>query len=97
MERAANSDRPSTDPTGPLGSFAERIAQLTRNKADPQAFLLELWAMLPAPGEPRRLATLLEFIKIDLEIHWQRGEPRRLEQCVERFPGWAPPLPCRRR
>src|SRR5258707_176183 len=38
---------------------------------------------LPPPGDPLRRPALIEMVKIDLERHWQRGQPVRLESYLK--------------
>src|SRR4051794_6910966 len=41
----------------------------------------------PHPGHPERLAILCELIRVDLEHRWESGQPPRLEDYREHFPG----------
>jgi eukaryotic-like serine/threonine-protein kinase len=43
-------------------------------------------AFVPAANHPFRLQVLEELVRIDLEHHWLRGEPRWLEDYFHRFP-----------
>jgi serine/threonine protein kinase len=43
-------------------------------------------AKLPPPGDPLRRPALIEMVKIDLERHWQRGQPVRLESYLKSLP-----------
>jgi hypothetical protein len=41
---------------------------------------------LPPPPDPRRLPTLVELVRIDLERQWERGRPVRVEEYLEAYP-----------
>src|SRR5438105_14074970 len=45
---------------------------------------------LPPPGQPLRLAALIELVKIDLERNWQRGRPLLLADYLARYPELGP-------
>jgi serine/threonine protein kinase len=51
--------------------------------ADPTA---DFARYLPPTGHPLYVAVLEELIRIDLEQHWLKGEPRWLEEYLHRFP-----------
>src|SRR5262245_30507973 len=46
----------------------------------------DLERFLPPVGHPLRDNVLCELIRVDLELGWERGAPRRLEHYRERFP-----------
>lgn len=46
----------------------------------------DLANFLPQTDHPLRLPVLEELVRIDLEHHWRRGEPRWLEDYFHRFP-----------
>src|SRR5205814_7487968 len=41
---------------------------------------------LPPPAHPLYVPVLEELVRIDLEQHWLRGEPRWLDDYLRRFP-----------
>jgi hypothetical protein len=41
---------------------------------------------LPPPDDPLRRPALIEMVKIDLERHWQHGQPVRLESYLKSLP-----------
>jgi predicted Ser/Thr protein kinase len=41
---------------------------------------------LPPAGDPRRLAALVEMVRIDLEHHWGQGRPVKVESYLRAFP-----------
>src|SRR5262245_2554024 len=45
---------------------------------------------LPPPGHPLRLPALVELIKVDLELNWQRGNRRRLADYLRLYPELGP-------
>jgi hypothetical protein len=51
--------------------------------ADPRA---DFAPFLPPPAHPLYVPVLEELVRIDLEQHWLRGEPRWLEDYIHRFP-----------
>src|SRR5947208_2652996 len=51
--------------------------------ADPAA---DFAPFLPPPAHPLYVSVLEELVRIDLEQHWLRGEPRWLEDYLSRFP-----------
>src|SRR3954453_4883074 len=51
--------------------------------ADPTA---DLTPYLPPAAHPLFVSVLEEMVRIDLEQHWLRGEPRWLEDYLHRFP-----------
>src|SRR5437763_11872279 len=51
--------------------------------ADPST---DLARFLPPPAHPLYVAVLEELVRIDLEQHWLRGEPRWLEHYLDRYP-----------
>jgi eukaryotic-like serine/threonine-protein kinase len=55
----------------------------TAYAADPDA---DFAAFVPPSQHPLRLPVLEELVRIDLEHHWLRGEPRWLEGYFHRFP-----------
>jgi serine/threonine protein kinase/Tfp pilus assembly protein PilF len=46
----------------------------------------DLAAFLPAPTHPHYRAVLCELVRVDLEYAWKGGQPRRLEEYLQRFP-----------
>jgi serine/threonine protein kinase/Flp pilus assembly protein TadD len=58
---------------------AYEAAQAERGEADLAAFL-------PGPSAPHYRDALRELVRVDLEYHWRRGRPRRLEDYQARFP-----------
>jgi serine/threonine protein kinase len=85
-----NAPPPSTDsvhaPT-PNAQWIEREKYVegfeSARAADPNA---DFAPFLPPSGHPLYIAVLEEMIRIDLEQHWLRGEPRWLEDYLPRFP-----------
>lgn len=63
-----------------LQDRAERLEALWREQGP-----VDLNLLLPPPGDPARLASLVELIKTDLEIRWRRDKGVRLEWYVEHF------------
>jgi eukaryotic-like serine/threonine-protein kinase len=55
----------------------------TAYAADPN---VDIDSFVPPPRHPFRLKVLEELVRIDLEHHWLRGEPRWLEDYFHRFP-----------
>ena len=53
--------------------------------------LAELVLSLPLAGDPLRLATLIELIKIDIERQWQNGQQLRVEDYLARYPELGTP------
>jgi eukaryotic-like serine/threonine-protein kinase len=51
--------------------------------ADPNA---DFVPFLPSPNHPLHVPVLEELVRIDLEQHWLRGDPRWLEDYLHRFP-----------
>jgi serine/threonine protein kinase len=51
--------------------------------ADPAA---DLALFVPPPDHPLHVPVLEELVRIDLEHHWLRGQPRWLEDYLRRFP-----------
>ena len=49
----------------------------------------EVDAFEPPSDHPDRLAILCELVRVDLEVRRDRGEPRRLEEYLARFPHLA--------
>ena len=47
---------------------------------------VELKAFLPEPGHPLYGSVLREVVRVDLEYHWARGQPRPLEDYRSSFP-----------
>jgi serine/threonine protein kinase/tetratricopeptide (TPR) repeat protein len=41
---------------------------------------------LPEPDHPHFRAVLIELIRVDLEVHWRRGQRKMLEEHLEEFP-----------
>ncbi len=48
-------------------------------------------AKLPPAGQPLRLPTLVEMVKIDLERQWRNGRPLRIEDYLNSFPELGTP------
>ena len=46
----------------------------------------DLKAFLPEPGHPLYGSVLREVVRVDLELHWARGQPRPLEDYRSSFP-----------
>ncbi len=71
----------------PSAQWIEREKYLeafeTARAADPAA---DLAAYLPPADHPLFLPVLEELIRIDLEHHWRRNQPRWLEDYLNRFP-----------
>jgi serine/threonine protein kinase len=55
----------------------------TAYAADPN---VDIDPFVPPPKHPFRLKVLEELVRIDLEHHWLRGEPRWLEDYFHRYP-----------
>jgi hypothetical protein len=51
-----------------------------------QADVVDLKRFVPAPESPLRSAALIELIKIDLQVHWQRRLSILLEDYLRDFP-----------
>jgi serine/threonine protein kinase len=49
----------------------------------------DLGDFLPAPAHPLYERALTELIRVDLEYHWNRGQARRLDHYLQRFPDLA--------
>jgi serine/threonine protein kinase len=47
---------------------------------------VELAQFLPPLEDPLRTPVLHELIRADLEVHWRRGQPIRVEEYLARFP-----------
>jgi serine/threonine protein kinase/formylglycine-generating enzyme required for sulfatase activity len=45
---------------------------------------------LPPPDDPLRVHALANLIRIDLEVHWQRGEKIQLKDYLDKFPEIGP-------
>jgi serine/threonine protein kinase/tetratricopeptide (TPR) repeat protein len=61
---------------------AYEAEQAERGEADLAAFL-------PAADNPLYRDALRELVRVDLEYHWRRGQPRRLDDYRARFPDLA--------
>src|SRR3954453_7356701 len=46
----------------------------------------DLSDFMPPTEHPARPSILCELVRVDLEYHWERGQPRRLEHFRDRFP-----------
>ena len=46
----------------------------------------EVAGFAPPTDHPDHLAILCELVRVDLELNWERGRPRRLEEYLARFP-----------
>src|SRR6266404_3424349 len=68
-----------------LEEFAERLEVLWQ-QADARAERIDFQALLPPAGDRLRASVLHEFIKIDLEARWRRGQDPLLEHYLKEFP-----------
>src|SRR5438874_10268196 len=66
------------------GAILERFEQEWQER--PPA---RLEAYLPGPGEPGRLAALIDLAHIDLEYRWKAGAGLPVEDYLRRFPELA--------
>ncbi len=48
---------------------------------------IDLASFLPLTDHPLYLSVLCELVRVDLELSWRGGQPRRLEEYLGRFPG----------
>ena len=51
-----------------------------------QTFGPAIGEFLPEPDDPLPMRLLIELIRIDQELRWQRGQKQILEACLERWP-----------
>ncbi len=56
-------------------------------KAHDGAANIDLSSFLPPTDHPLYLSVLCELVRVDLELSWRGGQPRRLEEYLGRFPG----------
>jgi serine/threonine protein kinase len=77
---------PGTLPTDPqLQQLANRLEQAWRET--PSGFPPpDLGKYLPSSDDPLRPLILRELVRLDLEMHWRRGVPIRLEFYAVQFP-----------
>src|SRR5262245_27917677 len=75
---------PGADPLSSATTILERFEQEWQER--PPA---RLEAYLPGPGEPGRLAALIDLAHIDLEYRWKAGAGLPVEDYLRRFPELA--------
>jgi hypothetical protein len=84
MDRAADLGRLSAADWERLQEFAERL-ETSWQQAGERATAVDFRALLPPLGDRLRMGVLHEFIKIDLEARWRRGEKVLLERYLEQI------------
>lgn len=73
---------PTLPPLLQLANRFEQAWQATSSEASPP----NLADFLPPPSDPTRPASLLELIRVDLQMRWQRGITALLESYLRQFP-----------